>query len=330
MANVRKVDRARGWMLTAPGPGEEHGWTKEELEEQLAPYPYQGQLERGAEKSEQHPDGYLHWQIYVEANNPVKWTTLKKKLPGVHIEPRYATKQQALDYVSKLETSEGVFLSNPVLGSPKVEDNRRRDTWLEKFTAQLEEGWSVDEVVLNDPNALRYRTQLLAWKQAWDRKNTPNWRPVKVYYLWGETGLGKTRSLREHYAGDFYEVVDYNSDRSFDSYDGQSCVILDEFYGEEAEEMGFSKNYLLKILDGYSGDLKARYAPKFKQWDTVWIVSNVPFEAQYANLQRSNPARYRAFKRRFTGGIYGWDEFKEKFSWAVDAEEERKEFDLAA
>ena len=57
--------------------------SRKEIEEALAQYSYLGQLEEGEE------DGYRPWQLLIDGNtSPIRFSTLKNKLPTGHLEPR--------------------------------------------------------------------------------------------------------------------------------------------------------------------------------------------------------------------------------------------------
>ncbi|WP_445293067.1 hypothetical protein [Corynebacterium sp. KPL2825] len=45
--------------------------------------------------------GYLHWQIYLSHDQPIRFSTLKNKLPTAHLEPRRGTAREAVAYVTK-------------------------------------------------------------------------------------------------------------------------------------------------------------------------------------------------------------------------------------
>nr|WCR62206.1 MAG: replication associated protein [Circoviridae sp.] len=68
-------------------------------------------------------------------------------------------------------------------------------------------------------------------------------RPVRVIWLWGPTGSGKTRYAIEH-AGDEYWIS--NHSEWFDGYWGQKTVILDDL---RASTYKFA--FLLRLLDRY-------------------------------------------------------------------------------
>ena len=82
-------------------------------------------------------------------------------------------------------------------------------------------------------------------------KNT--FRTMKVVYISGATGTGKTRTVMEENGYEaVYRVTDY--EHPFDSYAGQEVLVLDEFRSQ------LKISEMLNILDGYPLELRCRYA----------------------------------------------------------------------
>lgn len=66
----RSDQRTRDWLLTIPAD-EDKGVSRDEVESKLASYSaYIGQLEKGK-------SSYLHWQIYLSHDRPIRFSTLK-------------------------------------------------------------------------------------------------------------------------------------------------------------------------------------------------------------------------------------------------------------
>ncbi len=55
---------------------------------------------------------------------------------------------------------------------------------------------------------------------------------------------------------------------------------------------------MLNYLDGYPVELPCRYANKQACYTKVYILSNIPFEQQYPNIQAEQPETWLALKRR--------------------------------
>lgn len=89
-----------------------------------------------------------------------------------------------------------------------------------------------------------------------------------------------------------FRAINYK--HPFDGYKGQDVILFDEF------RSSLMIDDMLKYLDGYPVMLPCRYSDKVACFTKVYIVSNIPFEKQYPNVQINEPETFAAFKRRFT------------------------------
>jgi hypothetical protein len=87
-----------------------------------------------------------------------------------------------------------------------------------------------------------------------------------------------------------YQVTNY--DHPFDGYKGQDIIIFEEF------RSSLKIDDMLKYLDCYPLMLPCRYADKVACYTTVFLISNIPLEQQYPNVQLDNPETWAAFRRR--------------------------------
>ena len=55
---------------------------------------------------------------------------------------------------------------------------------------------------------------------------------------------------------------------------------------------------MLNYLDGYPCELPCRYNNKLACFTKVYIITNIPFAQQYANIQTESKETWRAFCRR--------------------------------
>lgn len=55
---------------------------------------------------------------------------------------------------------------------------------------------------------------------------------------------------------------------------------------------------MLNYLDGYPVELPCRYANKVACYTKVYIITNIPLEQQYPNVQIDSPGTWNAFLRR--------------------------------
>jgi tRNA uridine 5-carbamoylmethylation protein Kti12 len=64
---------------------------------------------------------------------------------------------------------------------------------------------------------------------------------------------------------------------------------------------------MLNYLDGYPLELPCRYYDKQACYTTVYIISNIPLERQYPNVQNDEKTTWQAFLRRINN-VYNFDD----------------------
>lgn len=276
----RKERRARGWCLTQTAAK----MTQDELIQKLSKFAYVFQLEKGAE------NGYDHYQIYIECANAITFSSLKKRFPTAHIGIRKGTKQQAFDYCSKEDTRIGetvtggnleLFFPDPAL---KLKD------YISFIT---EDGKTVDQIATEYPASAIHLRTLDTYAAKFNRVEAKSKRrELRVSYIWGKSGVGKTHSIYSRHGFDAVYVVD-DYFHPFDEYDNETVIVFDEFHSQIPLEK------MLVLLDPYPVSLAARYQNKWANFETVYVVSNEPIEQQYPNFKLSKQETWEAFYHRF-------------------------------
>ena len=149
------------------------------------------------------------------------------------------------------------------------------------------------------------------------------WRNLEVTYIFGKTGSGKTRSVMDKYGYEnCYRVTDYK--HPFDTYDGQDVIIFEEF------RSGLKHGDMLNYLDGYPLLLPCRYFNRQACFTKVFIITNIPPDEQYMNIDRETR---QAFFRRINmvreyqsnGHIAeypGVQAYIERYAWVDECERE--------
>ena len=262
--------------------------SRKEIEEALKAYSYIGQLEEGSE------DGYRHWQLLIDGgNSPIRFSTLKNKLPTAHLEPRRGPIQQAIDYVTK-ETTRVAEEPRLEHGTIRLSDEkgRRKDVEVVR-EAVLEKGLSADEVFLQVPESNRMTTMVEKLVAARDRSRHTKPRQMEAIWFYGPPGTGKTSLAIEMGGTSYYRVTDYQ--HTFDSYSGEEVLILDEFDGE------MRLSTLLNVLDIWPTMLPARYTDRVAAYSQVILVSN---EAPWSFYSWETPSRRQALARRINTTMY--------------------------
>lgn len=255
MSEKKKREQSRSWVLTIPA----EKYDRAAVVEALEPYTYVGQLERGE-------SGYLHWQVLIENASPVRFSTLKARLPAAHIEPRQGTVAQAVAYVTKQDTREAG--EAPLAqGDIRIGDEKGRRHDVERVReAILDDGRSAGDVLLTMPEAARLSRYVSELVYERDKKAASEERDVGVTYVYGEPGVGKTRWVYDEHT-DVCRVTNYRN--PFDAYDGQNVLVFDEFAGQIDIQM------MNNLLDRYPVDLPARYRDRPARYTEAVIVSNI-------------------------------------------------------
>lgn len=269
--------QSRSWILTVP---EEH-YDRAAVVEALSGYTYIGQLEEGE-------SGYRHWQVLIENNSPIRFSTLRNLLPKGHFEKRKGSVQQAVEYVTKeaSRVAGEAPIRNGVINA-RDEKGRRKDIEMVR-EAVLDEGRSADDVLLSMPEAGRLQAYVRELVAAREREASRGvMRDLTVTYLYGEPGTGKTRWVYENFGDDLCRVTDYC--HPFDGYTGENALCLDEFDGQiEITEMN-------TLADIYPLELPARYYNRPARFTDLILVSNKPPSDHY---RYADDVLRRAFRRR--------------------------------
>jgi len=279
-----------------------------------------------------NPNGTEHYQGYIEFSEPKNWTTIKGYFsepnvkPNAHIDGRKGTRKQAHDYVFKI--NEYADKAHTKLGDTYyfgefIDDGERTDLNLlkdliEEDATDIELAEKACKTFARHlPFVDRYRQLLIKEKFGKTRR-----LDLEVTYIYGATGLGKTRWVMDTYGdGNVYRITDYD-DFPFDNYDGEDVVVFEEFRSQ------IKIDKMLNYLDIYPLRLRARYNNKIACFTKVFIVTNWKPSEQYKNIQHEHPKTWHAFKRRIHK-VFDFDKSKtepvsriEAFSNALIVDEE--------
>ena len=285
---------SRKFQLTINNPVE-HGFTHDRLKHILSDFPGTLYWCMCDEVGEQ---GTLHTHIYVVFKNSVMFDSLHRKFYGAHIEQANGSNKENRDYVRK----EGKWLDDAKHETnlsdtfeewgELPQDRAKHESQSELIMQAVREGKSNSEILELYPSSfskLNYIEQARQTLLQEDFKNT--YRKLDVTYIWGDSGAGKTRSVMDSYGySNVYRVTDYA--HPFDSYKGQDVIVFEEF------RSSLTVADMLNYLDGYPVELPCRYANKVACFTKAYIITNIPLEQQYPNVQLDSPESWVAFLRR--------------------------------
>lgn len=237
--------------------------------------------------------GKTHFQGYTEFIKGVRISTIQRRFPGIHVEKRQGTSDQARDYCIKAESRlPGCEPSEIGKFVPGRGPGYRSD--LTGAAEAISKGESLKSIATRDPVIfVKYHRGLTALSTIlMPHKRT--WMPT-VICLWGPPGVGKTRSVYdEHGFDDVFEVSTPRSGSEvwFDGYTGQPVILVDDFYG------WLKWSFLLKFCDRYPQQLpvKGGFTPNLAKF--IYFTSNADPKTWYH--YNNGTMLWSALERRFT------------------------------
>lgn len=208
-----------------------------------------------------------HWQGYIEFFDQKRIGQVKSIIGECHLEPRMGSRAEARDYCRKEDTS--VRDSQVEFGLWREDVNRKR-----KLADMLKSDMTLNELIDESPiDYVRYHRGLDRLFHKRQRIEAQKFRKdMEVVALIGKTGTGKTRRAcaePDHY------ILPCGDKLWFDGYDGQKCLIIDDFYGN------IKYSYLLRILDGHELQVPIKGGFAYARWTKVIITSNDPPDCWY-------------------------------------------------
>jgi len=285
----RSSAKARAWCFTENSPEDSkfHGAEREGLAA-FAPgvrfIVYQ--LKRGEAEHHDHYQGYIE----LLTSRPLVW--LRNNISSsAHWEIRRGSQDEAIRYCQKADTRvRGPFL----FGEASAGAGSRTD--LVSFRDAIKEGKKRSDLFEAFP------AMMARYPRFYDTFMRTR-RPAvtldfKVILLYGETGIGKTRWVHEHWTnkpGGFWDLPVITSGMWFDGYDGEAYVLFDDFAGAASK---VSLTTLLRLLDRYP--IQVPVKGSFVWWHPrrIAITTNVHPNQWYKWTGRKSS--YLALKRRFT------------------------------
>ncbi|MCU6713246.1 hypothetical protein M6D81_31565 [Paenibacillus sp. J5C_2022] len=237
---------------------------------------------------------------------------MKNKFPEAHLEIAKGTSEQNRDYIAKSgkwenDKKHGTIIPGTFeeFGEMPVERPGARNDLADLYDL-IKSGASNYKIMEQAPEYLLHIDKMERVRQTIKAEVFKDkFRELIVTYIWGRTGIGKTRSVMEKYGySSVYRVTDYL--HPFDNYKGEDVILFDEFRGQ------LKIHDMLNYLDGYPLELPCRYANKQACYTKVYIISNISFEQQYPNIKDEQAQTWLALKRRIHNyQLFGQQEAKD-------------------
>lgn len=273
--------RANGWCFTLNNPSEEDILLPQSWD--IDSYVYLVyQLEQG-ESGTPHLQGYVNFGKQVRFNG-VRDMFSPDNYP--HLETAKGTAKQNMFYCTKEEGR----LEGPWEFGVMPEQGKRSD--LLSVKGLLDDNVSLIDIARDKEElfgTVIRNQRALNW-YSMHQQVQRNW-PMEVVVLYGSTGTGKSRSAMERWPGAYWKPRNTNNSNYWDGYNGESTIIVDEFYG------WFTWDFLLKLTDRYPLLLDVRYGAVHCSARTIVFTSNKHPKDWYTRpsypWDESNPLKRR-------------------------------------
>ncbi len=226
--------------------------------------------------------------------------------------------QTALGINCHVEHRQAPKISDAVEYCKKDDTRRLGTTWWEKGVQPMDQGKkrtlqdAIDvaktkgfkRAMLELPEVtIRYAKGLREYAHIAAGESIPRQRPVKVYYIWGDSGCGKSFWANTLFdsSDNTYTTTDMPDKIWMGNYSGERTLVIEEF-------KSLCNDSILKcMLEGYKMEFQNKGGFVWAQWDTVILTSNVDPTLAYdpqINWWSVLPTPPGPFQRRFaTGGI---------------------------
>jgi len=234
--------------------------------------------------------GHVHCQGYIQFTCVKRFTAVKKICGSAHWEPRQGTHAQAKAYCMKEESR----LAGPwEIGAEKDNQGQRNDlAAIGAMVKAKKTNWEITESIGASASKFAKNIAFLRFVDM-ESSSDRQLQGVKVITLYGASGMGKTYAAVNFIAGgkDYYicESPSHKDSKVwFDGYEGQTCLILDDFDGSFC-----SFRYILRLLDKYKLKIEIKGGFSWAVWTTVVITSNIHPSSWYASAVDASPLQRR-------------------------------------
>jgi len=236
----------------------------------------------------------IHLQGYFSLKRKQRFTPVKRLFQSdkVHLEKCRATPQQNIDYCSKSES----HIAGP-WEYGKRPDDRGNVSALSYAVDDIQSGKSLQDVAIANPTTWVHSYRGLTSLASLLNKPKTTWRQVTTYVHWGPPRTGKTRLAMDTPCNDGRPPyrLPLSSGFWFDGYDGESVLVIDDFYGQ------IKFHDMLNLLDGYYSRVAVKGGFVWGVWEKVFITSNVHPDSWWPGIRSTIPqASWLAMQSRFS------------------------------
>ena len=295
-AKTKEFSKTRKYQITINNPTK-HGLQYDDIYRkctEMEPEYFCMSEEVGAERHTHH----VH--IFIKFTNPRSFGPIKKVFPTAHLEACKYSDQANIDYVFKQNGAQEEYGQETNIKASHrewgvISEKIVKETASAAVKKLVDEGLTTKEIIDIYPKNVYRVKQIDSYveirKKALYKRFEYENRDVKVIYIFGDAGSGKSHYVHEKHKYDICVANDYK--QPFETYDYQSVMVFEEFRSD------IPYKQMLQYLDKYPCSLPHRYVNKQACYTTVYVISNIRLEEQYKDVNRDDQSWF-AFLRRFS------------------------------
>lgn len=226
----------------------------------------------------------------MEFKKPLSFTAIKKFIGNsAHLEARRGSREQAKGYCSKTDTR----IEGPWEYGVWTDAGQGKRSDIAVIINALKEGKTENQIIDEHPEEWAKHYRLI------DRFTSV--RPIRRQHRStleihiGPPGTGKSSTVNAMSKNAYWK----HPGKWWDGYDGLQEVILDE-----AEKLGLSIEYFLKLADWFPFKVEVKGGHRDFNSKRIFATSNLPVEQWFPN---SSPVAIQALMRRIDSvTTYSW------------------------
>ena len=239
--------------------------------------------------------GTPHVHIYFVVKTPTRFSTVRNRFAGAHVEVCRGTSEQNRAYVLKECGIDGDFVEWGKL----PQERQGHPRYMDELFALICEGKSDYEIYKSNPAYIQHASQIARVREAVQQENArTKKREVSVVYVQAVETVA-TKYVMERFGME--AVYRAGTEHPFDHYEGQRVLYFPAFDGT------IPLHEFLGYCGGFPVQLPARYANRWAAFETIVLASTQGIEEQYSNAKFSDRASWVEFLRTI-GEIVEFDE----------------------
>ncbi len=272
------------------------------------------------------PDtGTSHIQGYLQCERSVRRSVIQNLfqtgpetgIPNTRLATATAGWQSNYDYCRKIgkhltkEKPQGNSYTEAGTPDKKAfrEGQGHRTDVYEAYNMLVAGDAMVDVLHHNPPAWLKSHSGFSKMEALLRMERAPAQRDVKVIWIEGPTGIGKTHAVHALEA-DLHVQHMTHGFKYWDGYSNQEAVLIDEY--SNSDKIGA----LLAYLDKWVVRINVKYSYRQSMWKRIYVVTNLPWDKIHPNAQREKRA---ALTRRIHERWVGWDTNMEEVQGQIEA-----------